>query len=356
MDHSGSRGLLEQTVTRAPNDAEQLAFLQRIQKVLDEGQFVATYKYALLVALVEIAIERGDDSGAPLKIKIDWLAEKFIELYWGHAREFGGMVLSQNTGANIAVIGHVKELQRGSMTLAKARRLPEWRVIVGQVRRTVRGMPLHRLQLLRSGQRIQFLYEEDVVDGAIQLKPGVAYCLRKFSTLLSALARNSWLREVRDNPKNAYAVGQTQSLETFLFGDDRIPPGRVKDVLLPLQQGRCFYCERPLNSAIHVDHFVPWALYPSNLGHNFVLADATCNTDKSDLLADTSHLDRWRLRNEVTGSHLASAFESNGILHDLGASCGIAHWAYERARSTSAVVWVERGSTRVVAGDAEMAI
>ena len=92
----------------APSDADQLYFLTRIQKILDEGQFVATYKFALLVALIEIAIERGNDSGEVMEIKLDWLAEKFIELYWGHAREFCGTVLSQNKGANIAVIHRLR--------------------------------------------------------------------------------------------------------------------------------------------------------------------------------------------------------------------------------------------------------
>ena len=67
MDHPEPRGLLEQTVTQVPSHADQIIFLTRVQKVLDEGQFVATYKFALLVALIDIAIERGDDSGAPLK-------------------------------------------------------------------------------------------------------------------------------------------------------------------------------------------------------------------------------------------------------------------------------------------------
>ena len=287
-----------------PSDAEQLAFLASFQKILDEGQLAATYKFALLVALVEIAIERGDDTGARLKIRLDQLAEKFIELYWGHAREFCGTVLSQNNGANIAVLNHVAELQRQTPVLADVRRLPQWRTKVGFIRNIIRAMPLLRLQLLRNGQRIPFLYEEVVVDGAIRLKTGVAYCLRKFSTLLGSLARNAWLREIRDNPRNAYAIGQTQSLEAFLFGDDRIPLGRVRDVLVPLQQGRCFYCGGMLGDAMHVDHFVPWALYPSNLGHNFVLADARCNADKSSLLADVAHLDRWHARNESAGEQL----------------------------------------------------
>jgi hypothetical protein len=327
-----------------------------VQKVLDEGQFVATYKFALLIALIEIAIERGDDSGAPLEIPLACLAEKFIELYWNHSKPFGGKVLSQNKGSNVAVLGRIQALQTKTLSLVEARRTPRWRGTVRNIGRIIQAMPLLRLQLLRGNQRIPFLYNEEIVNEAIRLKPGVAYCLRKFSTLVGALARNGWLREVRDNPRNAYAMGATQSLETFLFGDERVPLGRVRDVLLPVQEGRCFYCGSKLTDAMHVDHFVPWALYPSNLGHNFVLADMRCNEDKSDLLADVSHLRRWCARNETSGQQLAEAFEVHGVLADLNASRGIARWAYERAKVTNSVTWMGRGNTRIMSPDVDVRI
>ena len=190
-------------MTPVPADADQLDFLARVQKILDEGQFVATYKFALLIALIEIAVERGRDTGDALDVPLDWIAEKFIELYWGHTREFQGTVLRQNTGTNIAVLGRIERLQAHTMSLADARRARQWPAAVRDVGRIVRQMPLFRLQLLRGGQREAFLFDEEVVDGAIRLKPGVAYCLRKFSTLLGSLARHGWLREVRDNPNNA---------------------------------------------------------------------------------------------------------------------------------------------------------
>lgn len=45
-----------------PTADQQIKFLTNIQRLLAEGQFVATYKYALLLALADIAIESGDDS------------------------------------------------------------------------------------------------------------------------------------------------------------------------------------------------------------------------------------------------------------------------------------------------------
>jgi hypothetical protein len=65
-----------------PTPREQIQFLTNLQRLLAEGQFTATYKYALLMALADLAIEEGDDSGAPLRIATRAIAEKFIEYYW----------------------------------------------------------------------------------------------------------------------------------------------------------------------------------------------------------------------------------------------------------------------------------
>ena len=76
-------------MTAPPDDRGQLDFLQHVQRIFDEGEFVATYKFALLIALVELAIERGDDTGAPLELDLHSIAEKFIEQYWPHAAPYG---------------------------------------------------------------------------------------------------------------------------------------------------------------------------------------------------------------------------------------------------------------------------
>ena len=79
-----------------PSPEEQVLFLRNIQRLLDEGQFVASYKFALLHALADLCVLRGDDSGAPLTLTHAEIAEKFIELYWQQCRPFeiGG----QSTG------------------------------------------------------------------------------------------------------------------------------------------------------------------------------------------------------------------------------------------------------------------
>ena len=89
-----------------PTAEEQLKFLTNIQRLLAEGQFTATYKYALLLALADIAVEIGDYSGGPLEVPTKLIAEKYIHYYWRQCVPYlprndlaAGHVLRQNTGS-----------------------------------------------------------------------------------------------------------------------------------------------------------------------------------------------------------------------------------------------------------------
>jgi hypothetical protein len=56
---------------------------------LSEGQFVATYKYALLIAIADLAVQLGKDDGSELELPLRAIAEQFIELYWRHSAPYG---------------------------------------------------------------------------------------------------------------------------------------------------------------------------------------------------------------------------------------------------------------------------
>jgi hypothetical protein len=57
-----------------PSSEFQLQFLQKVQLLLDSGKFTSTYKFALLIALTNVAVEKGDDSGAALEVNLDDVA------------------------------------------------------------------------------------------------------------------------------------------------------------------------------------------------------------------------------------------------------------------------------------------
>ena len=72
----------------APTPERQLAFLAKLQRLFSEGDFTATYKYALLIALADLAVELGRDDDEPLRLANQSIAAKFIELYWQQAAPY----------------------------------------------------------------------------------------------------------------------------------------------------------------------------------------------------------------------------------------------------------------------------
>ena len=71
-----------------PTPEEQVLFLRNIQRLLVEGKNTASYKFALLYAIADLCVLKGDDSGAALDLDVKDIGEKFIELYWQQCRPF----------------------------------------------------------------------------------------------------------------------------------------------------------------------------------------------------------------------------------------------------------------------------
>jgi len=332
----------------APTAEQQLKFLTNLQRLLAEGQFVATYKYALLLALADIAIESGDDSGDALTVSTKVIAAKVIQYYWRQVVPYvpktdprAGQVLRQNTGKQAAIIRQVVEArqQYGDSLVMAQRDRSAWRILVRDVDRVVRQMPLWKLQTV-GRSRFDFLYANHGKGMTIQLRPGVTYCLRHFYSLISDLVRGAWTRYVRRN--NHDALGTTADLAEFLFGSERSDLGVVREILQDVQSGRCFYCNRTMRKPGHVDHFVPWSKYPLDLGHNFVVAHDSCNLAKSDHLAAAVFLEAWADRNLRHRKQLGSQFSEHGVIHDLATSTRITRWAYQQTFQASGLTWANK--------------
>ena len=102
-------------VNRGPSAVEQVTFLGKIERLLSEGQFVATYKYALLQTIADLAVKFGTDDGSELDLPIRAIAGSFIELYWRQAAPFGHAVadgsyniLKQNAGRQAAIFSIIE--------------------------------------------------------------------------------------------------------------------------------------------------------------------------------------------------------------------------------------------------------
>jgi 5-methylcytosine-specific restriction endonuclease McrA len=331
-----------------PSAADQLLFLSRVQRLLDSGRFSATYKFALFLALADLAVALGNDSGASLRIPLDVLAERFLSLYWRQASPYpaarNAIILRQNAGNNAEILTKIAEAHASlGLSLGEAKSRPGWRALVRASQRIILKMPLLKLQTIGSegtASRAEcFLYPNSISDEAIELLPGVAYCLRRFFPLLQGMVKAKWLGWVQSQNKDS--LGAVQDLESFMFGANRTDTRRMRTVLLEIQDGRCFYQPRTrLDPATaHVDHFIPWAKYPCDSATNFVLASPRANSAKKDHLPTTEYLGRWIDRNTAHGRELATAAIAAGLDCEDGIVERVAAWAYGNHEAIGGLVW-----------------
>ncbi len=183
--------------------------------------------------------------------------------------------------------------------------------LIDDIEWTLIKMPLPKLQRVDGSVR-DFIYEiawDDSIkksdvskfrkgdssaqfDGAISFKKNVGDYFISLNTLLRPLIQRQWAAQVA-------RLNQLQEarLQQFLFGASRQSTAILRDDLIDLQEGRCFYCEEKFghadNKMPEVDHFIPWARYPNDALANFVVADKKCNNHKKDFLASGQHLNKW---------------------------------------------------------------
>lgn len=326
-----------------PTPADQIEFLTNLQRLLAEGLFTATYKYALLAALADLCVEHGDDSGEPCVLSLFAIAEKMVEYYWRHATPYAIgpdlRVLRQSTGKQariLLLVGEARE-QYGDSLANAMRRPAEWRKLVKRVIPTLQEQPLWRLQKVGT-ETLDFLYGRSDDGENIELRSGIAYCFRQFFTLVQDLVRAAWLRDVRR--LNGDFMGETTDLRDFLFGAERVALAAVKPALMDLQHGRCFYCSEEIRqNSGEVDHFIPWSRYSADLIHNLVLADRRCNGKKRDRIAYVQHLEKWTSRNRLYGDELAVMLAGQ-IVSDLPSARSVAYWSYAQTEHIKGLTWV----------------
>jgi len=249
-------------------------------------------------------------------------------------------VLLQSSGRQSALIRQLAAYrQQGIHSSTRLKAEPGWKKLLSASRNVIKTGPLWRLQKL-AGRDECFLYGHELHESKyIKLKPGIGFSFRRFYDLVVSLARSHWTQKIRDFSANHQLIGQGD-LAGFLFGSERAALAKARPLLLDLQRGECFYCQKPLKQTGEVDHFIPWARYPSDLGHNFVLAHSQCNNSKRDHLAAEQHRERWFEQNIITHSNTIRDELSQHFTCESERSQAIAGWAYGLAAQNGSSLWL----------------
>lgn len=331
----------------SPSDPDRTAIrlAERLIQLLGRGGFTATYKYAVLIGLMDLCMELTGAMGvAPEMITTRQLAEKIIELYWPHCTPYQDHgVLRQNSSKRVTGTGKidtqaeiVRYIQQfrdtidsdpaASLPLSRARARAKpgaYERLVDRVEWKLVEYPLPRLQNI-GREEDRFLYdysfgkdlEKAEVDGyqqghrssfdnRLNLQPGTGAALIALNGVLRPLIHRDW----------ALMVGRMNrlpesGLERHLFGSERVSLEPVRRQLRELQDDRCFYCAGRIEDSYEIDHFVPWSRHADNSIENLVAADQRCNGNKRDYLADAEHVEHWRERSNLHASELSRIAEA----------------------------------------------
>jgi len=282
---------------------------ERLLRVIDEGRRVATYKLALLLALIDVVAATPGLNVIPTRR----LAEEVLEIYYPQTRAFiardgvrhelrqisskGSPVL--RAALRLRLIGDEGRCRHAS----EVRRVDEkeYDAAVSAVEDTFVRYPIPLLQVVGT-ELIPFLYHADWPENTsvrqlrakgrdqLRLIDGVADRLVVLGPLLRPLIELHW---ARDTAKWSRIDTDDLQLREHLFGAPRPAiPLKLRRDLAEVAGGRCFYCDAPVGKRLEIDHFLARSRWPNDAIENFVVADQ-CNSHKSDHLAADAHVRRW---------------------------------------------------------------
>jgi hypothetical protein len=330
MAEQGSREVNDSAMTAGPRDghlADDALVAERLLQVIDEGRRTATYKLALLLALIDGCAAAADERGAaPSTLHTRDIARHVLAIYLPQARGYlvepaaDPLRLRQITNKRSTVLGAVVRLHMigedsGDRTFRalEVHHPDELHRCLDEVERTFARYPIRLLQVVGTEHR-PFLYDVDWGEsvslttlhrpggGVVRFRPNAADELLRLAPLVRPLIELHWVRMVA-------AINhldlEGDRLRAHLFGAERSRfPAQLRSGLRELQDDRCFYCAERFGSRVEVDHFVPWARWPNDAVENLVLADA-CNSHKRDHLAAARHARRWSQRAATSARDLA---------------------------------------------------
>jgi hypothetical protein len=228
-----------------PSDDEQTdvekVFTDRLQSVFRQGSFSSTYKYAVILGLLDLCLERFKQTGeVSPTFTTRQLAEKVLEFYWLHTLPFseGLPRLLQNSGSQANILTKIaafREQYASDVTTTllrvKDEKQEQYSNLVRDIEWTLVKMPLPKLQ--RIGHEVdEFLYQIDWDDeitrrdfnssnfnNQINLVGSSGDHLVRLDRWLRPLVQREWANLVVKF--NADLVASAE-LEAYLFGEPQV--------------------------------------------------------------------------------------------------------------------------------------
>jgi 5-methylcytosine-specific restriction endonuclease McrA len=252
----------------------------------------ATYKYALIKALIENLYQVNED----FELTYDQLAYSFTKVYWNLIVHHN--LTQHNRGKNARVVSIIQDEQRKhsippEMVFDKLQDSLQLKL----VRKIKTTMKINVFGALYGDTREKF-YAFDHKTEKLRLNPPVHAFMLNYQRLIVHLTNYhmaAMIEELNEVPSINCLLGKVESIAK------RSSLQPFEKILLSHLESRCFYCEKALTGKkreTHVDHFIPWSFVQSDNIWNLMLSCNKCNSSKSDKLPERGFLEDIIYRNE----------------------------------------------------------
>lgn len=266
---------------------------QAINQFYYRSYTTMSYKYGFFKALLENLYNVNEK----LELKYDCLFSSFAKIYWNLVVHHQ---LWQSNSKN-----QQSSIQKILNDYCESQSIPhEWTFdqlpatlqldIISNVKKAGKRYVIGAFY----GDTNSFFYEFNLKEEYLRLNKPVYQFLQKHHRVLMTLTNyhlTKFLEKHNEVPNVEYlltkveVVSQRGSLKEFYT------------ILKKYEQNRCFYCGGKLSNEqrkTHVDHFIPWSYVQSDNLWNLVLACSTCNSKKSDKIAEEEFLKQIIDRND----------------------------------------------------------
>ncbi len=330
-----------------------------------------THKLGLLLVLLDLAPE---SIGCDQRISLGRLTSRYLDIHWEHGRPFGDIILRQTSSKkkrhdgsladNATVIQEVlrlrdflvrikcgnlqdRPLEFVRFRLEQIEKHQEWNDALHESLRKI-GIdlwrnPISRLQELPGNPR-PFLFERLKHKRGIRFLNNVPERLTRFSGALRPLVEFRFAERV--TAINQLGIQSPhQGIYSHLFGKVRVmPPNAMKNEMVKLQDERCIFTGEALEeSALTLDHVIPWSRNRLSHIENFVITTKTVNSRKSDSFLGPDMIRRWLSHVSNNSEAIRDMAQRFGWPTDLNHVVHVAMRMYEAAVPSTGVWQGERG-------------
>ena len=153
----------------SPSAATDLIrFAEKVLALLDQGRTTSTYKYAVLLGLMDLCMEHVSKTGEPPQaVTTRQLADKIVALYWPHTTQYPvtEQVLLQNQGRGSSQASIVSDIAKfrqrtsfESLGRCRSKHKGSFDKLVNAVEWKLIEMPLPRVQIV-GDREDRFIYD-----------------------------------------------------------------------------------------------------------------------------------------------------------------------------------------------------